>query len=165
MAEVQQERVIGAVKALILDRKTFISDVRSYLESVAVVASEDEIESVIARLFHSESNTLMSLPQALLLSNTVQGVWHDEYSFIVGRRSYKLYENARDAKTVYLLFSCVDGTAERVIDVYDSPEAVQRVLESMHANVDSWSPLTRERSESLLVHLNTVTMRISVTLS
>jgi hypothetical protein len=166
MAEVQQERVIGAVKALILERKSFISEVRAYLEKVAAVAaSEEEIEHVIGRLFHPDSNTLMSLGQALLLSDEALGVWHDEYSFIVARRSYKLYDNAKDAKSVFLLFSCVNDQVERIIDVYDSPEAVQRILDSMRARVDSWSPLSRQKAESLLANFKNVTMRITVTVS
>ncbi|GCE32158.1 hypothetical protein KDA_76420 [Dictyobacter alpinus] len=166
MAEVQQERVIGAVKALILERKSFIGEVKSYLEKVAVVVtSEEEIEGAIARLFRPDNNTLMSLAQALLLGNVVRGVWHDEYSFIVARRSYKLFDNAQDTKVVYLLFSCIGDTIERTIDPYDSPEAVQKALESMRARVDSWSPLPRAHAEKMLADFKHLTMRISVTLS
>ena len=165
MAEVEQERVIGAVKA-ILERKSFVGEVRTYLEKVAaVVASEDEIEHAIGRLFRTDNNTLMSLAQALLLSDVVQGVWHDEYSFVVARRSYKLHDNAKDAKVVYLLFSCINGRVERSIDAYDSPDAVQKALESMRARVDSWSPLLREQAENVLAHCKNLTMRITVTLS
>lgn len=165
MAEVQQERVIGAVKA-ILERKTFIGEVRTYLEKVAtVVASEEEIEHAIARLFRPDHNALMSLGQALLLSDVAQGIWHDEYSFIVARRSYKLHEGAKDAKVVYLLFSCMAGHVERTIDAYDSPEAVQKALESMRARIDSWSPLLREQADTMLAPFKNLTMRISVTLS
>lgn len=164
MAEVQQERVIGAVKA-ILERKSFIGEVKAYLEKVAVVvASEEEIEHAIARLFRSD-NTLMGLSQALLLSDVAQGIWHDEYSFIVARRSYKLFDNAKDSKVIYLLFSCIDGHVERSIDAYDSPEAVQKALESMRARVDSWSPLMREQAENVLAHFKHLTMRITVTIS
>jgi len=165
MAEVQQERVIGAVKA-ILERKSFIGEVKAYLEKVAVVvASEEEIEHAIARLFRTDNNTLMGLPQALLLSDVAQGIWHDEYSFIVARRSYKLFDNAKDAKVIYLLFSCIDGHVERSIDGYDSPEAVQKALESMRARIDCWSPLTREQAENVLAHFKHLTMRITVTIS